>query len=362
LARRAGPLTAPNPAVGAVLVKDGRLLGEGFHEGPGRPHAEAMALDDARRRGGDPRGATLYVTLEPCCHVGDGKRTPPCAQRLVSEGVRKVWAAIPDPNPLVAGKGRALLLEAGIDFQWGPRQEQARDLVSDFAAWIGPKRPFVTLKWAQSLDGRLIGQPGGSRWITGERSRTEAHRLRSLHDTVAVGAGTLRTDDPSLTVRRVPVAGQPRRLVFAGSLPLPPQAKLFTDDHRGSTWVVADPEGAAWKQSASLVGDRRIGWDGRDPEVLGRRLLEAGFFRILVEGGPRLLGSFLRWGHWDRVAAFTAPLLLGGAGPHGIIPGELILAEPSWREMAPDVLLEGWNPQAPALAAQRAKESECSQV
>ena len=364
LAGRGRGLTAPNPAVGAVLVKDGRLVGEGWHRGPGRPHAEAEALDDARRRGLDPRGATLYVTLEPCCHTGAGTRTPPCAQRLIAEGVSRVFAALPDPNPLVAGRGRTLLLDAGVGFEWGPRQQEARDLVADFAAWIGQRRPYFTLKWAQTLDGQKTGQPLGTRWITGEASRTEAHRLRSFHDTVAIGAGTLRLDDPSLTVRRVPAssAGQPRRLVFAGRRPLPPASRLFNDEDRDKTWIVADPSVPVWDQAVGLVAGRCIPWSGGDPADLWERLLDAGFHRILVEGGPTLLDSFVRWGTWDRAAVFVAPCLGGARSSEPGVHPPVNLVEPQWRHFQPDALLEGWNPKAPALMAQQAREALCSQV
>ena len=338
LACRGLGVTAPNPAVGAVLVKNGRLIGEGFHRGPGQAHAEAAALDDALAKGHEVRGSTLYVTLEPCCHDGHFKRTPPCAQRLVAEGVAEVWAAVADPNPLVSGRGRALLVEAGITFHWGPKPEEARELIADFSTWIERRRPFVTLKWAQSLDGRRDHPQPESRWITGAASRAEVHRQRSQYDTVAVGAGTLRTDDPSLTVRDAPLgpSGQPRRLLFAGSRPLPEDAKLFTDAYRESTWIVCSPSSEIWPQAQALVGDRVVPWDGSDPALLGDLLLKAGFYRIYVEGGPSLLESLLKWNFWDRMEVFTAPALLSNT--------PLVLAEPRWRVFGQDTLLEAWNP------------------
>lgn len=344
LAAQGRGMTAPNPAVGAVLVKEGRLLGEGFHRGPGWPHAEAAALDQAKSRGHDPRGGVLYVTLEPCCHTGPAKRTPPCAQRLIAEGIAEVWAAVPDPNPLVAGRGRRLLEQAGIRFQWGPRAEKGRDLIADFSAWLDG-RPFVTLKWAQSLDGRLVGSVPGSPWITGTSARAEAHRLRADHDAVAVGAGTLRTDNPALTVREAALArsGPPRRLIFAGAKPLPADSRVFRDDQRSSTWIVAAPGSAAWTQASVLVNDRKILWDGQ-AETLGARLLKAGFHRILVEGGPTLLSFFLRQSLWDRAEIFTAPLLLGGPDSSPSPLNSLMLSDPLWKTAGSDTWLGGWNP------------------
>ncbi len=351
LAAQGRGLTAPNPAVGAVLVKDGQLLGEGFHRGPGWPHAEAAALDQARARGHDPRGSVLYVTLEPCCHTGPAKRTPPCAQRLIAEGIAEVRAAVPDPNPLVAGRGRQLLEQAGIGFHWGPRADEGRELIADFAAWLNG-RPFVTLKWAQSLDGRLVGSAPGSPWITGTPARADAHRLRADHDAVAVGAGTLRSDDPELTVREASLgrAGPPRRLIFAGVRPLPAEARVFRDDHRSSTWIVAAPGSAAWTQATALVGDRKISWDGQ-AQTLGPRLLREGFHRILVEGGPTLLSFFLRQSLWDRAEIFTAPLLLGGPDSSPSPVDSLVLSEPRWKTAGADTCLSGWNP--------RVREAQC---
>lgn len=341
LARRARGQTAPNPAVGAVLVKEGRLIGEGWHRGPGRPHAEAEALDDAQRRGHDPRGSTLWVTLEPCCHEGEGKRTPPCVPRLVAAGVAEVHAAVADPNPRVSGRGRALLEAAGVRFSWGPRDHEGAELVADFAAWMAG-RPFVTLKWAQSLEGRLTLPPPEGPWITGAEARQEAHRLRADHDAVVVGAGTLRVDDPALTLHDAPSGpgGPPRRLIFAGRSPLP-NGRVFTDAHRHLTWVVSPSEGRA--AAEARAPGRVLVWDG-DWAGLGPLLLGSGFRRLLVEGGPTLLSSFLGAGFWDRAAVFAAPRLLG-SGPDLVAPTPLNLARPSWRAVGSDAIVEGWNPE-----------------
>lgn len=348
--------TAPNPPVGAVLFKDGRVIGEGSHLGPGHPHAEAAALDDARAKGFDARGSTLFVTLEPCCHEGHGKRTPPCAQRLIREGVAEVYAAVPDPNPRVSGRGMALLTEAGVVTHWGPRSEEGQELIAEFAVWQ-QGRPFLTLKWAQSLDGRIGGGP--SRWITGEPARLRSHELRALHDAVAVGAGTLRDDDPALTVRDGSGA-RPRRLIFAGSSLLPEAAQVFRDADRELTWVVA-PRGAVLDQARRLTA-RVLEWDGT-PAALGPLLLDAGFTRVLVEGGAKLIGWFLEHGLWDAAAVFTAPALIGPgiAGPASAVPLEL--ARPRWSILGGDALLEGHNPHSPAYRDARVEsEAQCSPV
>jgi len=347
--------------VGAVLVQNGQIIGEGFHRGPGTGHAEACALDDAVAKGHTPRGATLYVTLEPCCHSGPGKRTPPCAQRLIVEGIKEVWAACPDPNPLVSGRGRELLLQAGIAFHWGPLEDQAHELISDFAAWIGPRRPFITLKWAQSLNAIVSRKPTESPWITGPSARTEAHRLRAMHDTIAVGAGTVRRDNPTLSVRGVDApGGQPRRLIFAGTQLLAPSARVFADDPDGLTWVVAAPQSPAGRQASSLVGNRIVAWDGVDLAELGHSLLGAGFYRILVEGGPALLSTFLRGSFWDRTAVFVAPKFLE---PYGDSPlaVEQDWVNPQWTTCSPDTLLTAWNPQSPSFLSQmKNQEAVCS--
>jgi len=359
LARQGQGATAPNPAVGAVLVKAGRIIGEGFHRGPGQPHAEAVALDDARARGEDPRGASLFVSLEPCCHEGGGKRTPPCAQRVVAEGVAEVFAAVADPNPRVAGRGMALLHSAGVKVHWGPCEAEAQELISDFAVWVTARRPFVTLKWAQSLDGETTGV--GSPWVTGPEARAHGHELRAAHDAVAVGAGTLRIDDPQLTVRHAPLGpgGTPRRLVFAGAQGLPAQAHVFTDDQRHLTWVVANPRGPVGDQAQRLTPGRVVPWDGQDLQALGEALLAAGFYRVFVEGGPRLLGFFLRQGWWDKVALFTAPSFLRPQAPEG---EAVSLVQPQWSTWGRDSLVEGWNPASPSRTSSPPKEFACSPV
>lgn len=340
--------TAPNPSVGAVLVKRGRLIGQGVHEGPGRLHAEVAALEDAKARGFDPSGAVLFVTLEPCCHSGTGKRMPPCAQNLIEQGIAEVYAAVPDPNPAVAGRGMALLASAGIATHWGPETEKAHKLIADFTTWITGHRPFVRLKWAQTLDGRAAARDGSSRWITGAESQAESHAIRASVDAVVIGAGTLIADDPSLTVREA-VGRQPTRFVVAGDRPLPRNAKVFTDDFRYLTWIVADPAKASYERALSLCGDQVLPWDGRDWTALGRAFLRAGFHYLMIEGGPSFLASCIKAGWWDTLTVFVAPTILADGlavpGSLGVttITHALGLAHPQWRTSGRDAVVEAWN-------------------
>ncbi len=365
LARNQSAYTAPNPAVAALIVKDGQLLGQGFHIGAGHAHAEVAALNDARSRGHQLRGATMYVTLEPCCHSSPGKRTPPCVPQIISAGISVVYAACPDPNPEVSGKGMAALKAAGLVAYWGPCFTAGQELIADFCAWQLAKRPLVTLKWAQSLDGRAHDRDHVSQWISSSSSRVQAHLLRAAHDAVAVGAGTLRNDDPSLTIRlsdkdleQVPrLLESPKRLrlVFAGQEPLPVHAKLFTDAHVQQTWIVAKPGSRASLQAASLCPGRTIDWDGQDWSQLGLKLMSIGVYHLMVEGGPKLLASCIAAGFWDKIISFVAPLLIGGGDSvpanfgSGLLGDRVRLERPEWSIYEGDACLRAWNPDAPAL-------------
>jgi diaminohydroxyphosphoribosylaminopyrimidine deaminase/5-amino-6-(5-phosphoribosylamino)uracil reductase len=275
LAERGRGTTRPNPIVGAVVVQDGDVVGEAWHERPGLPHAEVLALEAAGERA---RGATLYTSLEPCAHRG---RTGPCADAIVDAGVVRVVAAVGDPNPLVDGKGFATLEEAGIDVDVaeGEPAARARRQNEAYRTWMALGRPFVTYKAAMTLDGRLAAAGGDSRWISGDESRRLVHELRAASDAVAVGMGTVRADDPKLTARDVGAVRQPRRLAF-GRGPLPDGSEL----------------------------ELRAG--PLDEEL--RRLAEEGVQCLLLEGGPTLAGAFLRAGYIDKVLLFVAPKLAGG--------------------------------------------------
>jgi diaminohydroxyphosphoribosylaminopyrimidine deaminase/5-amino-6-(5-phosphoribosylamino)uracil reductase len=275
LAERGRGTTHPNPVVGAVVVRDGEVVGEGWHERRGGPHAEVVALEAA---GDEARGATLYVTLEPCAHHG---RTPPCVDAVIAAGIARVVVASADPNPLTDGRGFGRLREAGVEVEVaeGELARRARIQNEAWRTWIRLGRPFVTFKAAITLDGRVMVP--GRRWVSGEESRRRVHELRAASDAVAVGMGTVRADRPQLTARGVDAVKQPRRLVF-GSGPLPPEADL----------------------------ELRFGPLVEELQRLG----EEGVQSLLLEGGPTLATSFLREDLVDKLVLFVAPML-AGEGP-----------------------------------------------
>ena len=324
LALSSRPFAGINPPVGAVLVSEGAIIGQGFHKGPGTPHAEVAALLDARSRlkgtGPTLAGTILYCTLEPCCHRGAGKRTPPCTEAIIAAGISRVVFASRDPNPLVAGKGAARLLEAGVSVEEGLMADRANELVEAFSVSIRLRRPFIRLKWAQSLNGRLACQGGASRWITNGEARMLAHELRASHDAVMIGAGTLRTDDPELTVRSAPAKPgldlrQPLRIVLAGRAPLPMKARLFSPCLRDGTIVLAATSSPALVQCRSSgIRVHEVAADSSGmPDLTEslRTLYARGIGSVVVEGGAKLLTSLLIQGLWDAVTVFTAPLILG---------------------------------------------------
>jgi diaminohydroxyphosphoribosylaminopyrimidine deaminase/5-amino-6-(5-phosphoribosylamino)uracil reductase len=330
LAARGAGLASPNPLVGAVVVRDGQVVGEGWHEGPGLPHAEILALDAAGERA---PGATLYVTLEPCVHHG---RTPPCAPRVAGSGVSRVVAAMRDPNPVVDGRGLAVLREAGIDVALGVLEADAQRLNEPFVKHLRTGLPFVTVKMAASLDGKAAARDGSSRWITGEESRAEVHRMRAVSDAVMVGAGTAVLDDPALTVRLPDHHGRPPlRVIVDGRGIVPETKRVFTDG--GAPTLVATTHAAPAR--------RRRAWERAGAEVLvlpgaGASLipLESLFSqlgkrdvqRVLLEGGPTLGWEAVRSGLVDEVVVFFAPMLVGGEEAPSILMGGGIptIAEP----------------------------------
>jgi len=338
--------TFPNPPVGAVFVRGGRVVGEGFHHRAGAPHAEIEALGAA---GGRVRGATLYVTLEPCSHHG---RTPPCADALLGLGLRRIVVAMVDPNPRVRGRGIAKLRRAGIRVVVGPGAEEARLLTAGYRSRVLRGRPLVTLKLATTLDGRIAAASGDARWITGPAARRLAHALRDVSDAVLVGAGTVRADDPQLTCR-LPGGRDPVRIVLAGpALRLPARARVLA---RGGppTWVVA-PRGAPAARVAAL---RRRGVEvllvpgrrGRVPFGALVRLLGArGLTTLLVEGGGTVAAEALRARAVDRLVLFVAPAILGGdavaaVGPLGRVRvrDAVRVADLAVAHIGPDLVLEG---------------------
>lgn len=313
LARRAVGRASPNPAVGALLVREGEVVGRGATHRAGGRHAETAALASAGERA---RGATLYVTLEPCAHQG---RTPPCADAIVRAGVARVVAAVRDPNPRVAGAGLARLRAGGVVVEEGVMAVEAARLNAPFFKWITTGLPFVTCKWAMSLDGRIAASTGDSRWISSEAGRRQVHVLRRRSDAVMVGIGTALVDDPRLTPRPPgPRRGFPWRVVVDSQARLPPAARLFED---AAHWPVLVAVGAsapadrvASLQAAGAEVMALPGADGRvDLRALLRALGEREITSVLCEGGSALFGGLRDAGLIDRVLAFVAPILIGGA-------------------------------------------------
>ncbi len=322
----------PNPAVGCVLVGAGRVVGRGWTQPGGRPHAESEAL---RRAGPDAAGATAYVTLEPCAHRGE---TEPCADALVAAGIDRAVVALEDPDPRVAGRGIDTLRGAGIATECGAFEDEAAQLNAGYLWRLKRGRPLVTLKTATTLDGRIATGSGKSQWITGEAARARAHRLRAEHDAVMVGVGTAIADDPELTCRLPGLAhASAVRIIADGSLRTPPTAKLVRTASTVATWIVTVNEaGAARRRALTDHGVEMVNvaadGDGRPDltaamEALGAR----GLTRVLVEGGGELAAALLRADLVDRVAWFHAPKVMGGEG----IPAALGLGVESVDE-APD--------------------------
>lgn len=285
LAQQAKGNTWPNPMVGCVIVKDGEIIAEGWHAKAGLAHAELDAIQKAKS---SVKGATLYVNLEPCCH--SNKRTPPCAQRLITEGVRTVVIANQDPHPEVSGKGVALLREAGIEVITDVLAEQGELLNEVFFHNQRTQHPFVHFKMASTLDGKIAMNNGQSQWITGEPARLHAHQLRAEHMAIAIGAQTLRADNPKLNVRLPDYVGpQPMRLIFTRGGQLPNDSHVFTDDNRDNTRVYINT----------------------DLDETLAELYQQGIVNILLEGGAQLASSFLRENHVQRISHYLNPSYLG---------------------------------------------------
>jgi diaminohydroxyphosphoribosylaminopyrimidine deaminase/5-amino-6-(5-phosphoribosylamino)uracil reductase len=315
LARRGLGSVWPNPAVGCVLVKEGRVVGRGWTQPGGRPHGETEALEHA---GAEARGATAYVSLEPCCHWG---KTPPCTDALIAAGVARVVVPIEDPDPRVSGQGIARLREAGIAVETGLAAAAAEEVSAGFFLRLRQGRPLVTLKLATTLDGQLATSTGESRWITGELARARAHLLRASHDAVLIGSNTVITDDPLLTCR-LPGLDQrsPVRIVLDSRLAVPLTARVVAEARQVPTWFITLPHGDAPRRQALLGCGVELIEAPATPDhmvdiaaafgELGRR----GLTRVLVEGGSTLAAVMLRAGLVDRLAWFHAPALIGGDG------------------------------------------------
>jgi diaminohydroxyphosphoribosylaminopyrimidine deaminase/5-amino-6-(5-phosphoribosylamino)uracil reductase len=303
LAERGLYTTTPNPRVGCVIVRDGRAIGEGWHERAGAAHAESAALADAATRGESVRGATLYVTLEPCSHVG---RTPPCTSAIVEAGIGRVVAAMPDPNP-VAAHGGARLRAAGVRVELGLLEREAHDLNAGFVRRVTRGRPYVRMKIAASLDGRTAMSDGASRWITGEAARADGHHWRARACAILTGIGTVQSDDPMLTARAVETPRQPLRIVLDRHGETPASAKVLNG---GAIVVTAGARNPAWPADVEHIAlpDAR----GRvDLDALMRRLAERQINELHVEAGARLNAALLEARLVDELLVYLAPSLLG---------------------------------------------------
>ena len=322
LAAEARGHTSPNPLVGAVVVKAGRAIGEGFHAGPGLPHAERAALTACRE---DPSGATLYVSLEPCAHHG---RTPPCTEAIIEAGIARVVIASDDPTEKAAGRGLGVLRDEGVRVETvdGDVGHRARMLNQSFRKHAKTGRPHVVLKAAMTLDGKVAARTGDSQWISGEMSRARAHRWRAEADAVAVGIGTALTDDPQLTARIEGVSSQPLRVVFDSEARLPVTSRLVQSAgdvpvilvcSRAASRTSVEALVAAGVDVITVSGGNEAARAASALDELGAREIQS----ILLEGGPHLAGAFLEAGEVDEARMFVAPLLLGGREARSAIEG-----------------------------------------
>lgn len=310
-AARAMTSTAPNPRVGCVIVRDGRVLGAGHTQPPGQNHAEIEALRDAREHGHDVRGATAYVTLEPCNHFG---RTPPCSDALVREGLGRVVAAIEDPNPLVAGQGMAKLAAHGIDTRVGVLAHEAYELNIGFFSRMRRGLPWVRLKTASSLDGATALHNGVSQWITGPQARADGHAWRARACVILTGIGTVKADDPQLTVRAADTTRQPRRVIVDSALDIDPAARVLTG---APCWLAAARPDPARVKRLEAAGHEVLLFPNEagkvDLPALMRELGRRDINEVHVEAGFKLNGSLIREGCVDELLVYVAPRLLGSA-------------------------------------------------
>jgi diaminohydroxyphosphoribosylaminopyrimidine deaminase/5-amino-6-(5-phosphoribosylamino)uracil reductase len=361
LARRGYGATSPNPMVGAVLLKGGKIIGCGWHRRAGGPHAEIEALRDAQKRGHNFRGATLYVTLEPCSTQG---RTPPCTAAIIAAGIKHVVVGAVDPNPKHSGRGFKILRRAGLVVTSGVLADECARLNEAFNHWIIHRTPFVTVKAAMTLDGKIATASGESKWITGGPARAYGMKLRQGSDAILVGINTILQDDPSLTVRvkmengKWRMAKPVRRIVLDSMARTPPTAKVASDQQAALTTIVVGRRAPRKRVAALarrvnvLVAPRRNSSLHPPPSALDlrwllRKLGAENVTSLLVEGGGEVNASFLLGGFAQRVAFFYAPKILGGRNSRKAVAGvgvkrlsEVIqLGEVEWRKLGPDLLL-----------------------
>lgn len=339
LAKQSLGKTSPNPLVGSVIVKNGDVISHGFHRKSGEAHAEIDAINNAST---DITGATLYCNLEPCCHLN--KKTPPCAQAIIKSGIKKVVISNLDPNPKVAGKGVKLLEEAGITVVQGILKTEGELLNEVFFTHIQKERPFIHLKWAQTLDGKIATLGNNSKWITNTESREYAHSERALYDSILVGAGTINFDDPSLTIRLPEREIEcRRRIILGGSSELNTKARVFTDEFKDKTLAVSN--NSVPLPSEIEVIRRDLTKDHYDLVDLLKTLYKKGIYSIYVEGGMQTIAHFINADIFDRVSVFVAPKLLGeGIGLSSksveLMQDAIKFENGKWTQLGSDMLFE----------------------
>jgi len=350
LAEKGRGYTSPNPMVGAVVVKGGRIIGQGYHKAVGQAHGEVNALDDA---GDEAKGATLYVSLEPCNHT---KRTPPCTERILAAGVKRVVAAMSDPNPDVTGGGMAYLQKHGIDVTLGVCEKRAQHLNEAYIKYIQTKRPFVIMKCASTLDGRIATKTGDSKWISGTKSRQYVHLLRHGIDAILVGCGTVAKDDPSLTTRLENIKGRdPVRIILDENLSIPNEAKVLRLDSDSDTILIASSTVSAEKKKQMEKTGARVlfaalkdSWI--DLDALMDQLGKMEIASLLIEGGSHVFTSALAAGIVDKVIFFYGPKILGGDDGIPIFRGQgparmaesLLLKDIRVQRFDDDIMIEGY--------------------
>ncbi len=334
--------------VGALLVKGGKIIGRGWHHGAGQPHAEIEALRDAQKHGNNPRGATFYVTLEPCCTHG---RTPPCTKAVIAAGIKRVVAGAVDLNPKHAGKGFSILRRAGIAVTRGVLAAECERLNEVFNHWVVHRTPFVTIKAAMTLDGKIATASGESKWITGKKARAHGMKLRQGSDAILVGINTILADDPSLTDRSQNNNQRQRRIVLDSLARTPLQAKVVSDEHAALTTIVVSERApksrvaALAKQASVIVAP--VSQSGIDVKWLLKKLGAENVTSILVEGGGEVNASFLLGGFAQRASFFYAPKILGGRNSRKGVAGDGVkklseivqLRDVEWRKLGEDLLL-----------------------
>ncbi len=342
LAEKARGMTSPNPMVGAVIVKNGKIISEDFHRRPGTPHAEALALEQA---GEKARGSTLYANLEPCCHTE--KRTPPCTKAIINAGIKKVIIAMKDPNPKVSGKGVIELQKAGIEVVSGVLEDEAKRLNEAYTKYIGTGKPFVILKTAMTLDGKIATPEGQSKWITGEKARALVHRLRSNADAVMTAIGTIKADDPQLTAR-IKAGKNPARIIIDPRLEVPLNANVLRIPPE-TIIVTRVKNSKAFR--LEQAGIKIIFYKEKlDLDRLMKKLGEMEIASLLIEGGSSLNAHALEDGIVDKIMFFIAPIIIGGRESFSAIGGKNFkkleeayrLKDISIKRIGEDFLIQGY--------------------